>query len=107
MFAGEFRNYSGNVSHNTSEYFAFPDPRSSLWRRADHRIVELRHECALIWSGVVSERFRLFDQDLFRVGAKYFQGLFDEVLQRHGPWFLFSIKKVGLDPRRSDFQNAD
>src|SRR6266480_3238999 len=69
------------------EYFAFPASRSSLWRRADHHVVELCHECALIWSGVVSERLRLFDQDLFRVCAKYFHGLLDEVLQRHGPRF--------------------
>jgi hypothetical protein len=30
-------------------------------RRGDHRVVELRHERVLIWSGVVSESFRLFD----------------------------------------------
>ncbi len=83
------------------------DPRPSLWRGADHRIVELRHERAFIWSGVISEGFRLFDQDLLRVCAKHFHGLFNELLERHGPWFLFTIKKVCLDPRRRDFQNAD
>ncbi len=33
-------------------------------RRGDHRVVELLHESALIWSRVVPERLRLFDQDL-------------------------------------------
>src|SRR2546426_5942553 len=43
----------------------------------DHRVVELRHEPAFVWSGIVSERFRLFDQDLFRVAAQHFHCFFD------------------------------
>src|SRR5580765_4457674 len=50
--------------------FAFPAPRSSLWRGTDHRIVELLHERAFIWSGVISEGFRLLDDDLFRIGGQ-------------------------------------
>ena len=30
-------------------------------RRGEHRVVELRYECALIWSGIVSERVRLYE----------------------------------------------
>ena len=36
----------------------------------DHRIVELGHERALIWSGVISERLRLLDDDLVRIGSQ-------------------------------------
>src|SRR6266446_6915116 len=46
---------ASNSSFTLPSYIVLSDPRSSLWRGADHRIVELRHKSAFIWSGVLSE----------------------------------------------------
>jgi DNA-binding transcriptional LysR family regulator len=40
-----------------------------LRRRLCHQVIELRHERAFVWSGIVTERLGAFHQNLVRVGT--------------------------------------
>src|ERR1700724_2257373 len=50
-------------------HFVFQN-RTPSTRRRDHRVVELHHECVLVWSGVLSESLCLLDDDLVRIGSQ-------------------------------------
>ena len=42
---------------------------AGLHRRLCHQVIELGHERAFVWSGIVTERLGAFHQNLVRVGT--------------------------------------
>jgi len=43
--------------------------KHGLRRRLCHQVIELRHKCAFVWSGIVTERLGAFHKNLVRVGT--------------------------------------